>query len=116
MAKFLFVYRSPPMPADMPAPTPEQMQEEMGKWGAWFQQIGPAVVDGGDGLMPAGTVVQGNGTSDGPFSDGNDTVSGYSVIQADSPDAAAEFAKACPVVAMGGSVEIRQFAGYSENL
>ena len=36
---------------------------------------------------------------------------GYSVVKADSIDAAAELAKGCPVLLTGGNVEVRVLAG-----
>ena len=47
MAKFLFVYRN--TLEDQCQPSPEEMQEAMAKWGAWFEKLGSAVIDGGDG-------------------------------------------------------------------
>jgi len=40
-------------------------------------------------------------------------VGGYSIIQADTIDAAAELAKGCPALLTGGSVEIRPLADFS---
>lgn len=111
MAKFLFVYRnSSEQPAE--APSPEQMQAAMAEWGKWFQKIGAAVVDGGDGLMPNGKVIKEGAVTDGPFIEAKELVGGYSIIQAESYDEATELAQGCPVIANGGTVEIRQLAGY----
>ena len=112
MAKFLLVYRSVPDPAQ-DTPSPEQMQAIMAEWGAWFQKVGAAVVDGGDGLMPTGKMVHPNGTvTDGPFMESKELVGGYSILQADSYDQAAELAKSCPICKNGGTIEIRELAGF----
>jgi len=40
-------------------------------------------------------------------------VCGYSIVQANSVERAAEIAKSCPVLMMpGASVEVREMAGY----
>jgi hypothetical protein len=39
---------------------------------------------------------------------GGNPLSGYSLIEADSLDAAVQFAKGCPVLADGGSVEVAE--------
>ena len=39
---------------------------------------------------------------------GANPLSGYSLVQADSIDAAVEMAKGCPILASGGSVEVCQ--------
>ncbi len=112
MAKFLFVYRN--NTEDMCQPSPEEMQEVMAQWGGWFEKLGAAIVDGGDGLLPDGKTLASDGTvTDGPFMEAKELVGGYSILQADSIEEAAEHAKGCPVLANGGSVEIRQLAGYT---
>lgn len=116
MAKFLFVYRDT---ADMTKqqPSPEEMQAAMAEWGVWFEKLGAAVVDGGDGLLPTGKRVSASGVvSDGPFIEAKELVAGFSILQADSYEQAAEYAKSCPITAHGGSVEVREMAGYSDIL
>jgi hypothetical protein len=114
MANFLFVYRSSTTARqDM---TPEQMQQIMQKWQAW---IGEGlqkgwIVDSGDALTPEGRVVNARKVvTDGPFVESKEIVGGFSIIQADSIDAAAELAKGCPGLEVGGSVEVRILAGFT---
>lgn len=116
MAKFLFVYRN--SVENLSAqPSPEEMQQAMAAWGVWFEQIGAAIVDGGDGLHPTGKQVASNGAvTDGPFVEAKELVGGYSIVQAETIDEACEYAKGCPILATGGSVEVRQMAGYSDSL
>jgi hypothetical protein len=113
MAKFLFVYRDQPDPMRGP-PSPEMVQAIMAEWGAWFRKVGAAIVDGGDGLQPTGRMVRPGGkVSDGPFIEAKEVVGGYSIVQADSYDQAVEYAKICPIVANGGTIEIRELAGFN---
>ncbi|HMP02562.1 MAG TPA: YciI family protein [Gemmatales bacterium] len=113
MAKFLFVYRAPPM--DGPPPSPEQMQAVLAAWGDWigkFAQAG-SIVDAGDGLKETGRVLNSKGVvTDGPFVEAKEVLGGYSIIQAPDYDAALKVAKACPA-AQYGSIEIRELAGYN---
>ncbi|MEO2032694.1 MAG: YciI family protein [Planctomycetaceae bacterium] len=116
MAKFLFVYRHGVNQMNH-QPSPEEMQAVMAQWGEWFQTMGTAVVDGGDGLLPTGRQVAASGAvSDGPFIEARELVGGFTIIQADSCEGAVEYAQTCPVIAEGGTVEVRQLAGYGENV
>jgi hypothetical protein len=71
-------------------------------WGAWFGQLGGAVVEGGNPFGPSKTVGSGGAVSDGAAS----SLTGFSILKADSLDAAAALAKGCPVIANGGTIEV----------
>lgn len=108
MKNFLFVYRSEPATE---APSPEQMQEVMSLWMAWLGSIGAQnkLVDKGNSLKSAGKVVKtGGAITDGPYTEIKETIGGYSIVQADSIEEAAELAKGCPIFANGGNVEVRE--------
>ena len=77
----------------------------MAQWGKWFQELGSALVDGGNPVMKAKTISSKGAVSDGG---GQNPVSGYSVIKADSLDAAVKLARDCPVLAGGGSIEVAE--------
>jgi hypothetical protein len=117
MARFLFVYRgSPDAQAKM---TPNEMQQHMEQWRAW---IGEALqkgwmVDMGDALTPEGRVVKSKKVvTDGPFVESKEIVGGYSIVEANTIDAAAELAKGCPSLLVGGIVEVRTLAGMGSKL
>ncbi len=74
------------------------------EWGQWFQKLGSAIVDGGQAVGEAKTVSAGGSISDG----GSRAITGYSVVSADSLDSAAELAKGCPVIQVGGTVDVYQ--------
>lgn len=97
MAKFLYVYKGGGM-----ARTEEEQKAAMAAWGAWFEQLGSAITDPGN-PVGATKVVSSNGTSDGG---GAGAATGYTLIEADSLDAAAELAKSCPIFEVGGTVEV----------
>jgi hypothetical protein len=68
--------------------------------GAWFGELGQAIADPGNPFAGS-TSVDGNG---GGSADSQ--LTGYSVIKADSLDAASALAKGCPVLKGGGSVDV----------
>ena len=72
------------------------------KWGQWFEELGAAVVDGGAATGTAKTVGPGGSVSDG----GSRALTGYSIVAADSLDAAVELAKGCPVLGIGGAIDV----------
>ena len=98
MGKFVLAYHGGSMPE-----SEAEQAEVMAAWGSWFEGLGSAVVDGGNPISQAKTVA-----SDGSAADGGGTnpLSGYSLVNADSLDAAVDIAKGCPVLAGGGNVEV----------
>jgi hypothetical protein len=98
MANYVFAYSGG---SGMAADAAER-EAQMAKWGQWFGELGPAIVDGGAPTGGSKTVGQGGSVSDG----GSTGLSGYSVIAADSLDGAVKLAKGCPVLENGGSVDV----------
>lgn len=87
------------------AASPEEREKIMGEWGAWYGKMGPAIVDGG---APFGQVknVTAAGVGDGPL--GDTPATGYTVISADSIDAAAAACDGHPHINHGGSIQVFQ--------
>jgi hypothetical protein len=114
MSKFLFVYRnSSESYGNM---SPEEMQQILQKWQAWLTEgIRQGwMLDAGDALKREGRVVNAKKVvSDGPFIEAKEIVGGYSLVQADTLDAAAELAKGCPIFLRGGTVEVRPLQGFA---
>lgn len=77
----------------------------MAEWGKWFQDLGPALVDGGNPVMRTKTITSKGSVSDGG---GQNPVSGYSLIKADDLDSAVKLARGCPVLSSGGSIEVAE--------
>lgn len=106
MSAFTFLYRGRDTTS-----SPEQMQKTMEKWVAWFKELGAKgyIKDPGHPLEPAGKVVRSNQklVTDGPFAEAKDIVGGFTLIEAKDIDQAAEIAKGCPILEVGGSVEVR---------
>jgi len=80
----------------------DERNEQYAKWGHWFGELGAAVVDGGAATGTAKTVGPGGSVSDGP----SRRLSGYSIVSADSLDSAVALAKGCPVLEIGGAVDV----------
>jgi hypothetical protein len=113
VAKFLFVYRSGQGSRTM---SPEEMQQVLQKWGAWIAEGFRKgwMLDAGDGLKKEGRVVNASKVvTDGPFVEAKEIVGGFSIVQADTLDAAAELAKGCPIFLRGGTVEVRPLEGFT---
>lgn len=97
MPKYIFAYHGGKPPA-----TPEEGQKVIAAWMAWFQGMGDAVQDGGAPCGPSRTVSSSGTAMDG----GANPLSGYSLVTADSHDAACAMARGCPILKDGGSVEV----------
>jgi len=100
MAKYLFVYHGGGHPTN-----DQEKQEVMNAWGAWFGGLGAAVVDGGNPVGQSYTV-----KADGSLAEGGgaNPASGYSLIEASSIADAHAKAKGCPLLKVGGSIELAQ--------
>ena len=99
MAKYVLTYHGE---GGMPE-TGEEVNQVMAAWGAWFEQLGAAVVDGGNPFGAASTI-----SPDGSVSTQGPGLSGYSVIEADSMDAAVALAQGCPVLSNGHNVGVSE--------
>src|SRR5258707_13897524 len=106
MNDFTFLYRGRDTSASR-----EQMQQTMQKWRSWFKQLGQQghLKDIGNRLENAGKVVKGKqeAVTDGPFAEAKDVVGGFTLIQARDLEQAVEISKGCPILELGGSVEVR---------
>jgi hypothetical protein len=97
MANYVLVYSGGGMPE-----TEEEGQRIMAAWGRWYDSLGPAIVDGGNPFGPSMSVA-----SDGSISQGAPShLSGYTIISADSLEAATEQAKGSPILDSGGRVDV----------
>ena len=106
MSEFTFLFRG-----RQTAASPEQRQKHMEKWVGWFKELkaNGHLKEQGHPLEATGKVVNGTGkvVKDGPFAEAKDVVGGYIVVEATDLDHATELSKGCPILGVGGSVEIR---------
>lgn len=96
MANYVLVYHGGSMPE-----TQEEGAKVMAAWTDWFGKLGGALVDGGNPASKSKTIA-----ANGSVSDDAHGPSGYSIIKADSLDAAVALAKGCPVLQGGASVQV----------
>ncbi|MDA7429511.1 hypothetical protein PGB28_13660 [Primorskyibacter aestuariivivens] len=100
MPKFMFAYHGGGVPE-----TPEEGEKVMAAWMSWMQELGEAIVDPGNPVGLSSTLTK-SGLSEGG---GANPLSGYTIVQADTLDAAAEMGKGCPILDGGnGSIEIAE--------
>jgi hypothetical protein len=91
MAKFLVLYSSPVTYAEqMEMSTPEEMKAGMDAWTEWGGNVGAALVDFG---LPLG---ESNRISGDSTSSGASDARGYSIIEADSLEAATKLVEDHP--------------------
>ena len=83
--------------------SPEEGAKQMAKWRAWVDGLGDAVVNPGTPLGKPKTVSSGGVSDDA----GSDPLTGFSIVKADSMDAALEMAKGCPHLEIG-TIEVAE--------
>ena len=99
MANFVLLYSGGGMPA-----TEAEQAAVLQAWGTWYDRLGSALVDGGNPFTPVAKSIASDGTVlDGPV---GTPASGYTIIKADSLDAAVEIAKDCPVLQSGAQISV----------
>ncbi len=107
MGDFTFLYRG----SNGSTLSPEERQKTMEKWMTWFKDMGDKglIKNPGHPLENGGKIVRGKpiAVSDGPFAEAKDVISGFTLIQANDLAHAAEIAKGCPILEVGGAVEVR---------
>jgi hypothetical protein len=99
MANFLLLYSGGSMPA-----SEAEQKAVMKEWETWFGKIGAGLVDGGNPTTPMARSIASNGKVS--TVQAGSMVSGYSIIKADSLDAAVSLAKGCPVLKGGASISV----------
>jgi YCII-related domain len=97
MTNYVLLYKGGGVPA-----TEEEQRRVMNAWTSWYGQLGQAVVDGGNPFGPSRSLAADGRASDGAASG----MTGYTILQADTLDAATELARGCPILADGGTVEV----------
>jgi hypothetical protein len=110
MSQFLYIYRVNPQSRQEAMGTPERAQQSMQRWMKWMAELDAKghLKDRGQPLENTGKVVRGqNAVVDGPYTEAKDLIGGYTIVEAKDIDQAAELSQGCPILAGGGSVEVR---------
>lgn len=84
--------------------SPDEGAQHMSKYREWLSSLGASAVSPANPLKDTNTV-----NSDGTVTTGSTTsMSGFTIIEADSMEAALSVAKACPFLDVGGSLEVSE--------
>jgi len=99
MSQYVIVYLGGEQPSD-----PEEGKKHFGRYMEWLASIGDAMLSPMNPLKNTSTI-----SSDGKVESGGTTaMSGYTIFEADSMDAALAIAKVCPFLELGGSLEVSE--------
>ena len=99
MAQYIITY----LGGDQPS-SPEEGMQHFAKYKEWLSSLGETAISPANPfkntstINPDGTVTTGSATS----------MSGYTIIEAGSMEAALASAKACPFLDIGGSLEVSE--------
>ncbi|MDH3856562.1 MAG: YciI family protein [Gammaproteobacteria bacterium] len=99
MSQYVIVYLGGDQPSD-----PEEGKQHFSKYMDWLAALGEAAVSPANPLKNTSTVNPDGSVTSG----GTSTMSGYTIIEADSMETALEIAKACPFLDIGGSLEVSE--------
>ncbi|MCW8886751.1 MAG: YciI family protein [Motiliproteus sp.] len=99
MARFMITYLGGNQPA-----TPEEGKQHFAKYMEWLGSLGDAAVSPANPLKGTRTVQPDGGVAHGSVTG----MSGFTVVEVKSIDAAIEIAKACPFLEIGGSLEVSE--------
>ncbi|MBZ5856603.1 YciI family protein [Flavihumibacter profundi] len=107
--EFLLVFRRDYVSKEPPL-SPEQMQAMMKPWQDWIGSIAARnkLSNPGNRLAADGMVIKPNNViTNGPYVEIKEAIGGYIILKADSMEEAAELSRGCPILNIGGNVEIR---------
>jgi len=93
MSKYLFTYRGPATPPE--EMTEEQSAEALAGWNKWIESLGSALTDVGEPCGARTSVADDGSAAEAP------ELNGYSIVEADSLDAAKAFTTDHPFLAEG---------------
>lgn len=117
MKEFLFVFRRS-VESNDPPQSPEQLQAMMKPWQDWMGSIAAQnkLSSSGNRLTNEGKVVKPNKViTDGPYVDIKEAIGGYIIVKANTLIEAAALADGCPILQVGGTVEVRMIVPMEDN-
>lgn len=99
MSRFIIAYLGGNHPS-----SPEEGQQHFARYKEWLSSLGEAAVSPANPFKDTATV-----NPDGTVKRGSTTsMSGYTIIEADSLDSALSIAKACPFLEINGTLEVSE--------
>lgn len=108
MNEFLLIFRRD-FTTKETQPSPDELQQHLQQWQEWFRKLTAEdrlarKLQRWDGT---GKIVDPKGITDGPYAEIKESIGGLIIIKAKDYAEATEIAKGSPVLAMGGTVEVR---------
>ncbi len=82
--------------------SPEEGAKNMAEWQAWLGSLGEAVINPGTPLSGTQTV------SSGGVQPSSSTMSGFTIVEAGSIDAAIEMARSSPFLNINGTIDVSE--------
>lgn len=109
MNEFLFVFRRDYLTPNRQLAT-DLMQAHQKSWADWFRSLAAQnkLVYPVQRYDERGKVVTKMAILEGPYIDGNVAISGLLVVKAADYQEAVRMAEECPILVVGGTVEVRQ--------
>ncbi len=106
MKQFVYVYLGGNQPSN-----PEEAQKHFSKYMEWLSSLGDSVISPTIPLKDTSTV-----SPDGTIGEGGRTgMSGFTIIKAESMEAALSIAQGCPFLEIGGSLEVSELMQVPEH-
>ncbi|BDS12216.1 YciI family protein [Aureispira anguillae] len=107
MKEFMMIFRNDYNPNIKPSP--EQLQANVKKWQDWIGGIAAQGKFVGTNRLgfEGKTLNPNNVITDGPYTEIKEIIGGYIIVKSNTIDEALELAKNCPVLDIGGNVEVR---------
>lgn len=109
MDEFLLIFRRDFTTKEI-QPSPEELQQHLQQWQEWFNKLSsqnklarPLQRWDGKGVI----VNNQKEVTNGPYAEIKESIGGMILIKAKDYDEAAQIAKDCPILGLGGCVEIR---------
>lgn len=99
MSRYIIVY----LGGDQPS-SAEEGQQHFARYMQWLASLGDAAVSPANPLKDTSTVHPDGSVTAG----GESSMSGYTIIEAESMTAALSMAQTCPFLEIGGSLEVSQ--------
>ncbi len=99
MAQYIMTYLGGEPPA-----SPEEGQRHFARYMEWLGSLGDAAVSPANPLKDTSTVNPDGSVEAG----GSSGMSGYTIVEAESMEAALAMAKSCPFLEIGGSLEVSE--------
>lgn len=108
MNEYLLVFRRDYKTKEI-QPSPEAMQEHLTRWQVFFTSVKKRVARPIQRFDLAGKILTHDKcVAEGPYAEVTQSIGGLVIINAADYDEAVAIAQTCPVLELGGTVEVRQ--------